>query len=495
MLNWIDNLLNRITMYKLVSYVLMAYLLQGLILSLWGVVAFKPWDLAVSVVILTLICWLANTGIGQLLKIPTNSESYLITALILALIITPPAWGSANFAAGLAFLAWASVWAMASKFLLTWRGKHIFNPAAFAVALTAFTIGHSASWWVGTLPMLPLVAVGGLLIVRKIQRFDAVWSFLIVALAGIFATSISRHDPADLLRRIFADTPIVFFATIMLIEPLTLPSRRGLRLAYGALVGAIFAPAIHIGSIYTSPELSLLTANLIFYLIEPKGNFLLTLTAIEPVGTDTYDFVFRTAFPLPFRAGQYLECTLPHPQTDSRGNRRYFTIASAPSEAQVRLGVKFYDQPSSFKRRLLKLPLGTQMLGGHPVGDFTLPKDPGRKLAFIAGGIGITPFRSMIRHLLDQQQPRDIALFYSNRPETSPAYADWLRQAQDQLPLRVVFTDLITPEMIQSQTPDYLERTFYLSGPRSLVTAFERTLKSMGIKRRHIKIDFFPGYA
>ena len=74
---------------------------------------------------------------------------------------------------------------MASKYLFTIRKKHIFNPAAFAVALTALTINQSASWWVGTPLMLPAVLLGGLLIIRKVRRFDAAIAFTASALLGI----------------------------------------------------------------------------------------------------------------------------------------------------------------------------------------------------------------------------------------------------------------------------------------------------------------------
>ena len=94
---------------------------------------------------------------------PTNVESTYISALILALIITP--LQSYN---DLWFLGWAAVLAMASKYILGIKGKHLFNPVAFAVALTYFTINQSASWWVGNATMLPFVLVGGLLVVRKI---------------------------------------------------------------------------------------------------------------------------------------------------------------------------------------------------------------------------------------------------------------------------------------------------------------------------------------
>ena len=112
-------------------------------------------------------------------------ELVYITALILALIITP-----ITSLHDLWFLAWAAIIANASKYIVAIKGKHLFNPAAFAVALTYFTINQSASWWVGSGAMLAFVILGGLLVVRKLGRFDMVLSFLIAAVATIFVSSL-----------------------------------------------------------------------------------------------------------------------------------------------------------------------------------------------------------------------------------------------------------------------------------------------------------------
>jgi len=128
----------------------------------------------------------------------------------------------------------------------------------------------------------------------------------------------------------------------------------------------------------------------------------------------------------------------------------------------------------------------------------------------MAGGIGITPFRSMIRYLVDHNEERPITLLYSNRTAPEIVYADLLEEARNQLGIKTVYTltDLrcvpadwqggigrVDAEMIAKTVPDYRERTFYLSGPRSLVVGFEDVLRNIGIPRRRIKTDFFPGFA
>src|SRR6185369_10425678 len=120
---------------------------------------------------------------------------------------------------------------------------------------SALLLGGYASWWVGgNIPLVPLVLLGGLAVVRKIRRFDLVLSFMIAALVSIVVTTpgttVSNAVSLALLH-----TSLFFFAFIMLTEPLTTPVTKKLRMVYGAIVGILFAPAVHIGSLGSSPEL------------------------------------------------------------------------------------------------------------------------------------------------------------------------------------------------------------------------------------------------
>lgn len=486
-------------MYRLVQYTLYVFLFWALVLCLSGTLAFKPLDLILSTLILIVASWTANQIFARVFNIPANVESYYITALILALIITPPVASGSKYFSGLAFLVAAAVLAQASKYILAYRGKHIFNPAAFAVVVTAFAVYQSASWWVGTLWMLPVVLLGGLLVIRKIQRFDLVLSFLVVAVVSIIALSPSRSEPLLLLRKILVDSPVLFFAFIMLTEPITMPPNKTRRIMYGSFVGLLFGPSIHIGALYGTPELALLAGNIFSYFLSPKAKYLLTLKSKEHVAADTYEMIFRSKYPMKFKPGQYMEWTVGHKNPDNRGNRRYFTIASSPQELEVRLGVKSYPNASSFKKAMFALPAGGEVLAGQLAGDFTMPEDLTQKLAFIAGGIGITPFRSMIKYLLDKDEKRDIILFYSNKTESEIAYKDVLSEADKKLGIKTVYaitnnSGYLKAATIKAEAPDFLDRTFYVSGPRSMVVAFENTLKDMGIPRGQIKKDFFPGF-
>jgi len=377
-----------------------------------------------------------NWIFAKVFKAETNIESVYITALILMLIISPV---MANDTIGVGFLVFASVWAMASKYIFAIGKKHIFNPAAFAVALTALVINQPATWWVGGNPWLaPIVIIGGILVVRKIQRFDLVLSFMFVTLAATFATAPSANY-VTLFTQTLLHSSFFFFAFVMLTEPLTTPPNRILRIGYGALVGFLFAPNIHIGTFYMTPEIALLAGNMTSYLVSPKGRYTLTLMSIEQAANNAYDFIFAPDRQFSFAAGQYMEWTLSHRHPDDRGNRRYFTLASSPTAQKIRLGVKFYNPASTFKRTLGAMKPGSTVSVSHLAGGFVLPRKKEKKLVFIAGGIGITPFRSMIEYLLDTKEKREIVLLYSNKTEGNVAYKPLLDRAQAELGIRTVY--------------------------------------------------------
>ena len=503
MIAFIDHLLNRITMYRLALYYLIALIVAAFVLGFFKVLPYDPTAIAFSTLLILAVCWLTNQLFSRVFEAATNIESVYITSLILALIITPV---TATDTAGVGFLIFASVWAMASKYIFAIGKKHIFNPAAFAVALTAVTINQSATWWVGgNLALLPVVLVGGLLLVRKIQRFDLVISFALAAFATIVATAASGDLWTPIVQTVLHSS-FLFLAFVMLTEPLTTPPTRVLRICYGALVGFLFAPNIHLGSFYLTPELALLAGNIFAYAVSPKGRHMLTLLAVEQPAKDVYDFVFSAERAFRFAPGQYLEWTLGHRYPDDRGNRRYFTIASSPTEENIRLGVKFYSPASTFKRALAAMKTGEKISAAHLAGSFTLPKDKEKKLAFIAGGIGITPFRSMVQYMLDTKDTRSAVLLYGNKTQADIAYKDIFDRAQREMGLKTVHvlsdeqgvpgmqSGLIDAALIAREVPDYAERTFYLSGPRGMVEAFTRVLLGLGVSRFKIKKDFFPGF-
>ena len=502
----IDDFLNKTTMYRLTLYCVSFLWLLAFIFSIVGILHLSPLGLLGSLVIIFLSCLISNEFFAKLFKAPTNIESVYITAFILASIIAP-----LSAITDIYFLVLASILAIASKYILAIGKKHIFNPAAIGAVIAGLILNSAAIWWMGTFYMAPFVLIAGLLICRKIKRFDLFLSFIITSFIFILGYGIfSGQTILSTVNAIIFNSPILYLGSIMLTEPMTTPPTRNLRIIYGCLVGFLNAPFVNIAGFYFTPEIALCCGNIFSYLVSSKDKLVLKLKEKVQIANDTYDFVFNPDKKLNFQPGQYLEWTLAHKKMDNRGIRRYFTIASSPTEKELIMGVKFYDKPSSYKKALISLNKGGIVVAGQLAGDFTLPKDKEKKLVFIAGGIGVTPFRSMIKYLLDNNEKRDIVIFYSNRNFQDIAYKNIFDQAAKKLHIKVIYclsdadsrppdwegeTGFINEAMMKKYVPDFMERMFYISGPRSMILTFQKALKEAGISKTHIKTDFFPGFA
>jgi len=502
MIPFIDLFIDRTSMYRLVLLYCAVLLFAATGLAMAGLLPFDPAHLVFSTAVITLSCAATNWLFARVFNVPANADSALITALVLALILSPVP--PSDFI-GLGALAMASIWAIASKFLIAIYGKHIFNPAALGVALAALLLDAPGTWWVANPYLLPLVIAGGLLISRKLHRTG---TLLILVLANL-ATTMVLVKPADWqfsITETLLHSPLLFMGFAMLTEPLTAPSGRWWRIVYAVLIGVLNAPSLKFGDMFVTPELALLAGNLLAFVVNPKARLDLTLLRVEEIARDAADFVFSTNRPLRFAAGQYLEWTIPSRGHDARGNRRSFTIASAPSDSELRLGVKFYAKPSSFKQALLAMQPGDRMVAGHLAGSFVPPRSKKAKLALIAGGIGVTPFRSMIGEWMAKGESPDAVLLYGNATPDDIAYRPLLDSARERIGLKTVFAvereaqsgmhaGFIDADLIRREIPDYRSRLFYLSGPQKMVAHFRRLLRRMGVPPWRIRTDYFPGFA
>lgn len=502
----IDRILDHVTMYRLLVYYLIGLLVVAVGFSAAGKLSYSPINIAGLALYTVFIAWVINKVFAWFLDIPANNDSTYITALILSLIITP-----STDKYNLLFITAATGLAIASKYVLTINKRHIFNPAAVAVVLTALGPMQSASWWVGNSAMMPFVLIGGILLVRRIRHGAMVTSFLVTALAASSAAALLHHQSimTTLHTTIFSSS-LLFLGFVMLTEPLTSPSRKKYQIWYGVLTGLLFPPQVHIGSFFSTPERALLVGNVFAYIVNPKVKIFPALKQKLRITPDTLDFVFKPERQFAYIPGQYMEFTLPHDNIDTRGQRRYFTLASSPTEDTIRIGVKFYPKSSSYKTALQHMGENTLISATSLGGDFTLPSDKDRKVAFIAGGIGVTPFRSMIKYLVDTNEQRDVTLLYSANTAEDIAYADVFETARQQLGIKSVYmltkpgakipdnrfrAGMITPEVVQAEVPDYKDRLFYISGPQPMVAALTDVLKQLGVRGEHIKTDFFSGYA
>lgn len=492
MLKTIDAFLNRLTMYKLVLYGLLAFLVVADVLAWTGRLSIGPLALLVSMVIFGLACYVSNELFGRLFRAPLGSESYLITAMILACILPP-----ADSLHRALLVVLAGVIAMASKYLLTWRGSHFLNPAATGAFVMSATGLLPATWWVATPVLVVPVVLLALAVLRKQRKFQLFFVFAFAAILMLLYVGVGFHGQSfgEVFKSAWLSWPIIFMGSIMLTEPATLPPARYTQLLVAVLVGVVLACQLHVGRVSSTPQVALLLGNLLALFAAPPIGAWLRLKRITGLAPGIYDLAFETVDRrVPFVSGQYLEWTLSHAGADIRGNRRMFSVASSPAETELHLGTKTYEPGSSFKRALLAMRPGDYIRVAHPAGNFTLPHDAARPLVFIAGGIGITPFRSMVQHLCDTGQTRDITLLYTARSETDFVYREIFDAAAANGVKTLYRTGQLDAAALKQALPNVQNSLMYVSGPDAMVSSCTAMLRSLGVPARCIKTDHFSGY-
>lgn len=214
--------------------------------------------------------------------------------------------------------------------------------------------------------------------------------------------------------------------------------------------------------------------------------------------SDVISFIFQPLEPLSWQPGQFIHYVLHHRPTDERGSDRWFTNAAAPFENHVQITTRIAtEKGSSFKKEFIHVQEGEAIEASVVEGDFTLD-DPGKQYVFIAGGIGITPFRSILKQLAYDKKPINVTLLYANRDEKDIVYQQELEAIAKENPTFVIHY-IFSPEhidetKIRALIPDLTKPLFYISGPEPMVENLGNTLKAMGIPEDHLKQDWFPGY-
>jgi ferredoxin-NADP reductase len=208
-----------------------------------------------------------------------------------------------------------------------------------------------------------------------------------------------------------------------------------------------------------------------------------------------------------FTPGQYFFVTLPDVgHQDDKGLRRHITVVTSPNEKGI-LGFATRMRESAFKRSLGELPVGAEVEVEPPKGSFALPEDPSRPLVFVAGGIGITVFRSMLRYIREDRLPYRVTLIFSNRDRESTAFLDELQELEHELPgFRLVLTMTQDPgwagetRRIDSRFfRDYLgggvdESTFLVAGPPAMVEGVQQALDEAGVEEENVIAERYSGY-
>jgi ferredoxin-NADP reductase len=227
------------------------------------------------------------------------------------------------------------------------------------------------------------------------------------------------------------------------------------------------------------------------------------------VAEATTAFYFEKPLGFEFKPGQSADLTLVNPpETDSEGNIRTFSIASAPFEDQLIFATRMRD--TAFKRSLKTLPLGTTIKLEPAMGSFTLHKNSTKPAVLLAGGIGITPFFSIVKHVDHERLPHKLYLFYSNhRPEDAPFLENLCNLEKSNPNFRFVATmteaprskrrwegetGLIDKAMLSRYVNDLRGPIFYIAGPPAMITEMQKMLVASSVDEDDIKTDEFTGY-
>lgn len=233
------------------------------------------------------------------------------------------------------------------------------------------------------------------------------------------------------------------------------------------------------------------------------------LLSKEEVAEGTVAFRFAKPEGFEWKAGQSIDLTLINPpETDAEGNTRAYSICSAPHESDIMITTRMRD--TAFKRVLKNAELGLQVNIAGPFGSFTLHQKDTRPAIMLVGGIGITPFYSMLKDATERKLPHKIYLFYSNRRPEDATFLDELA-ALAVTNQNIVFvptmtemeksahtwtgeTGYITREMIETYVPERADAIYYSAGPAGMVAAMRKILSEMGVSDDDIRTEEFTGY-
>jgi ferredoxin-NADP reductase len=222
------------------------------------------------------------------------------------------------------------------------------------------------------------------------------------------------------------------------------------------------------------------------------------------VAKDTMSFYFQKPDEFVFKAGQYMKLTLINPaETDDEGNNRLFSIAAAPHEKDLMITTRMRD--TAFKRVLKRMNIGDEIKIQGPMGVFTL-QNANIPAVFLVGGIGITPFRSMILDVTKKMKSQKIILFYSNHSMTETVFFDELQETANANP-NFIFVPIMTRDetwdgekehinelMLEKYVHDLDNAIYYSAGPQQMVESMRKILKETGIPDEKVIYEDFSGY-
>jgi ferredoxin-NADP reductase len=237
--------------------------------------------------------------------------------------------------------------------------------------------------------------------------------------------------------------------------------------------------------------------------------YITKLVGKETVAEGTMLFRFAKPEGFAHAAGQTLDMTLIDPkETDAEGNMRTFSIVASPMEDTVAIATRMRD--TAFKRTLRDMEVGIEVQVEGPFGSFTLHENTKRAAVFLSGGIGITPFHSIIKDAAERSLPHKLVLFYSNRrPEDAAFLAELQNLAKQNANFILVATmtemeksaeqwegerGYINGEMLKKYVTEDMQPIYYLAGPPTMVVAMRKMLNESSVSNDDIRFEEFAGY-
>lgn len=220
------------------------------------------------------------------------------------------------------------------------------------------------------------------------------------------------------------------------------------------------------------------------------------LTLIEKVHLvdNVWAFRFTPDQPLSWIPGQFIRVEIPHDHPDDEGTKRWFTISSTPHDGFIQITTRVTD--TTFKRALATLSVGESIqLIEQPDGDF-IWHEGNKPLVFIAGGIGITPFYSMLKARGHSGQPVSATLIYNGRTDDLPFTREFSEASKrhPEFTVHYLIGEKLTAEKIARLAPNLTSSQVYVSGPEEMVEALNNQLEEIGVVKDNLHGDFFPHY-
>ena len=214
-------------------------------------------------------------------------------------------------------------------------------------------------------------------------------------------------------------------------------------------------------------------------------------------------YFFKPEKPIDFIAGQFIEMVIAHEEPDNRGSKRWFTISSPPGQDKFSITTRIMaDGGSTFKQALYTLEPGSTVTISQAMGDFVMPRLTTTPLIFVAGGIGITPFLSMLQSMSGEQEARPVQLIQAIKTEDDIAFQGIFEAAHQHATL--VVSDptpswggergRISAEMLLGLTKPTADSQIYVSGPEQMVESLMTQLKASGVSSHQLIGDYFPNY-